>query len=246
MQPDTLIPGAENSQSWNRYSYAVNNPVNYRDSTGHCFEPASALICLGVVILGAVTIKAGVDSRADVLQHPAELAQEQQSAQQWQDNCMGQCHYSHAVNPTPNAIAGGARPATPYNDQLVEADWNIANGVMAIAGVTLNAVKSLLPKPPRIGVDAVEDLYAISDKANPATVRPGEDSLNWFNNIIGGEENALPHPFSNRPKAPKLYGEIPGADGATAYYRPITGSNPAIEIKNMPRFPKHIKFHFPK
>ncbi|HAV77845.1 MAG TPA: hypothetical protein DCX53_10900, partial [Anaerolineae bacterium] len=34
-QPDTIIPGAANPQSWNRYSYVHNNPIRYNDPTGH-------------------------------------------------------------------------------------------------------------------------------------------------------------------------------------------------------------------
>jgi RHS repeat-associated protein len=35
IQPDTLVPGVSNPQSWNRYSYGLNNPVKYIDPTGH-------------------------------------------------------------------------------------------------------------------------------------------------------------------------------------------------------------------
>ena len=35
MQPDTLIPDLSNPQSWNRYSYVTNRPVNFNDPTGH-------------------------------------------------------------------------------------------------------------------------------------------------------------------------------------------------------------------
>jgi RHS repeat-associated protein len=34
-QTDTVIPGATNTQSWNRYTYAYNNPLNYTDPSGH-------------------------------------------------------------------------------------------------------------------------------------------------------------------------------------------------------------------
>ena len=34
--PDTIIPNPTNPQSFNRYSYVNNNPVNYTDPTGHC------------------------------------------------------------------------------------------------------------------------------------------------------------------------------------------------------------------
>jgi RHS repeat-associated protein len=35
LQPDTLIPGVDNPQSWNRFSYVTNNPIQYNDPTGH-------------------------------------------------------------------------------------------------------------------------------------------------------------------------------------------------------------------
>jgi hypothetical protein len=35
LQPDTLIPSPSNPQSWNRYSYVTNRPVNFNDPTGH-------------------------------------------------------------------------------------------------------------------------------------------------------------------------------------------------------------------
>ncbi len=35
LQPDTVIPDPSNPQSWNRYSYVTNRPVNFNDPTGH-------------------------------------------------------------------------------------------------------------------------------------------------------------------------------------------------------------------
>jgi len=35
IQPDTIVPGAGNSQAWNRYAYGLNNPVRYIDPSGH-------------------------------------------------------------------------------------------------------------------------------------------------------------------------------------------------------------------
>jgi hypothetical protein len=35
LQPDTIIPDLSNPQSWNRYSYVTNRPVNFNDPTGH-------------------------------------------------------------------------------------------------------------------------------------------------------------------------------------------------------------------
>ena len=35
VSPDTIVPDPTNPQSYNRYSYANNNPIRYRDPTGH-------------------------------------------------------------------------------------------------------------------------------------------------------------------------------------------------------------------
>ena len=35
IQPDTIVPGATNSQAWNRFSYTQNNPINFTDPSGH-------------------------------------------------------------------------------------------------------------------------------------------------------------------------------------------------------------------
>jgi RHS repeat-associated protein len=35
VQPDTIIPSPANPQSWNRYSYVLNNPARYSDPSGH-------------------------------------------------------------------------------------------------------------------------------------------------------------------------------------------------------------------
>lgn len=38
LQPDPLVPELGNSQALNRYAYVYNNPLRYRDSTGHWLE----------------------------------------------------------------------------------------------------------------------------------------------------------------------------------------------------------------
>jgi hypothetical protein len=37
-QPDSIVPDPSNSQAWDRYAYAFNNPVKYNDPSGHCPE----------------------------------------------------------------------------------------------------------------------------------------------------------------------------------------------------------------
>ena len=39
---DTIVPDPANPQSYNRYSYVYNNPVNFTDPSGHCAEKGSS------------------------------------------------------------------------------------------------------------------------------------------------------------------------------------------------------------
>jgi len=42
IQADTIIPDLSNPQSYNRYSYCINNPLRYTDPTGHAFHRRGA------------------------------------------------------------------------------------------------------------------------------------------------------------------------------------------------------------
>ncbi len=50
ISPDTLVPGAGNPQALNRYAYTLNNPVRYRDPSGHWVETAFDIISLGMTL----------------------------------------------------------------------------------------------------------------------------------------------------------------------------------------------------
>ena len=52
-QPDTVVPGVENPQAWNRYSYTYNNPIRYNDPDGHC--PICIPILAGAIIGAAIS-----------------------------------------------------------------------------------------------------------------------------------------------------------------------------------------------
>jgi RHS repeat-associated protein len=55
ISPDTIIPVFENPQSWNRFSYAVNNPIRYNDPDGHCAPVCVVPVILVIVGVVAVT-----------------------------------------------------------------------------------------------------------------------------------------------------------------------------------------------
>jgi RHS repeat-associated protein len=49
IQPDSIIPDAYNSQSYDRYAYALNNPVRYTDPSGHNWWDAIGQFASGFV-----------------------------------------------------------------------------------------------------------------------------------------------------------------------------------------------------
>jgi RHS repeat-associated protein len=62
IQPDSIIPETYNPQTWNRYSYVNNRPINFNDPSGHCItDPFSGTACLtalgiGLFIVGATAV----------------------------------------------------------------------------------------------------------------------------------------------------------------------------------------------
>ena len=53
VSPDTIVPDAKDPQSFNRYSYALNNPVKYTDPSGHCVyvPPFDTAVCIALLAL---------------------------------------------------------------------------------------------------------------------------------------------------------------------------------------------------
>ncbi|MCB8989634.1 MAG: hypothetical protein H6665_03365, partial [Ardenticatenaceae bacterium] len=68
---DTIVPDPSNPQSFNRYSYTINNPLKYTDPSGHCFTPVTALICIGVFGMVALT---GDTAQPPPIDHAANTA----------------------------------------------------------------------------------------------------------------------------------------------------------------------------
>jgi RHS repeat-associated protein len=46
-QADTIVPEqTQGVQAWDRYAYTNNSPVRYTDSTGHCIDGVSTILCV--------------------------------------------------------------------------------------------------------------------------------------------------------------------------------------------------------
>jgi RHS repeat-associated protein len=75
IQPDTLIPHLDEPQSYNRYSYVLNNPLKYRDPTGNIEELDGVIVHKsGYVGSGVRTVRGPLGSISVAGLNPAELA----------------------------------------------------------------------------------------------------------------------------------------------------------------------------
>jgi RHS repeat-associated protein len=68
LQPDTVIPSPSDSQAWDRFAYALNNPLSYSDPTGHLpTNPpnlAVQIARIGVAVWDVLTVAPVKDDRA--------------------------------------------------------------------------------------------------------------------------------------------------------------------------------------
>jgi RHS repeat-associated protein len=78
-QPDTIIPDTKNPQAWNRYSYALNNPIRYNDPTGHCIWDG----CIIEIMIAAAVIGAAVGYGVQVYNNYHEYGET--GVQAWTD-----------------------------------------------------------------------------------------------------------------------------------------------------------------
>ncbi len=148
-QADTIIPlESQGTQAWDRYAGMNNNPVRYNDPSGHCIGPW-ILLCFAV---GVVGISASVDLveqgavKMTAASSDPRFSGEQVAIQQWQDNCMGQCHYAHVANPSGTT---GPRPETPMTDEYSSGMVDAINGTIGFVGGT--TFLAAIPKPPMPG-----------------------------------------------------------------------------------------------
>ena len=59
IQPDTIVQSPATAQTFNRYSYCDNNPINFADPTGHFFIALLVCIIIGAIVGGASAAATG-------------------------------------------------------------------------------------------------------------------------------------------------------------------------------------------
>ena len=61
VSPDTLVPDLLRVDSYNRYMYTYGNPLNHTDSSGHCIDGVTTIVCVMAVaaLVGGTANMAG-------------------------------------------------------------------------------------------------------------------------------------------------------------------------------------------
>ncbi|NVB79983.1 MAG: hypothetical protein HOV81_16425 [Kofleriaceae bacterium] len=132
IEADTVIPDGAALQSWNRYSYVINSPLNYTDPTGHRYE-STGCVSTGVFIdcgggggfygYGAAAATAygavGIEFPWDIIPD-SEL--DSPSRDGWTGNdLMQQIIAAHASND--RELARMRRERVTYAEKLFDADY---------------------------------------------------------------------------------------------------------------------------
>lgn len=138
IQPDSIVPlASQGVQAWDRYAYANNSPVVNTDPSGHCVGPLIILCFIGGVIAISASvdlIEQGAMEMRSASSNPG-FAQEQVAIQQWQDNCMGSCHYAQFAD---SSGFTGPMPDTPITDAYSSGMADASNGTIGfVSGITM-------------------------------------------------------------------------------------------------------------
>ncbi len=94
LQPDTIVSNPVNPQTWNRYSYVSNRPINTNDPSGHCgvasadpLNPVSYITaCVEAIELTVDAWKNGERNPVTLINHYTGATQWKQKTGKWWDN----------------------------------------------------------------------------------------------------------------------------------------------------------------
>jgi RHS repeat-associated protein len=139
LQPDTIVPNPGIPQSWNRFSYALNSPINFTDPSGH-------VPCLdGICLDDDIDVEEYLMSQLSIGQRTALAARKNRGKDYGLPNGVETCTMF-----TSEAMAGGGRPFDeewyppenywdpgPYNQTTPQYDYltennevdNLENGI---------------------------------------------------------------------------------------------------------------------
>ena len=169
-QPDTIVPDPYNSQDWDRYSYARNNPLQYNDPSGHW--PNWIGSAWDSYMLGWSNFGTAVS----ILQDPkASFA-------------------AKAITGTYAAAWGGAHLALGVGAAGVACGLTPTCAVTAEAGLGIGGAASADGDPTNEINAIAESAKSVSDKLSRYLLNPehaeGSSKAEWFKRALGyTEEN---------------------------------------------------------
>jgi len=136
---DTMVPGAGNPQNFNRYAYALSNPLKYSDPSGHCPAPAvdsGNVICIDLFIATSkILLGSGngdgrgpdPDSALSESRGFAYIYLDDQGLMTgWEQHISTSCTVAGCVGPFPEY--GSFNIAQGANGDIT-VDWTLVNGV---------------------------------------------------------------------------------------------------------------------
>jgi len=202
MQADDIIPEVGDPQSWNRYSYVLNNPLRYTDPMGHeTYWEGVGNVFLGYYDAGAGVVKGTVF----VVAHPIRTAEGLGTA------------IAHPIN-TGKAIGQG-----------ISETWNSGTrGQGEVVGSALFTIGTLVAPAAQAGkvgqaanlASKGEEVGAAAEKVEAAVhrvitpgkpqfqLRSGEKGLSVFDASKVGSEDVLAHFREGSQLATKTVKEI--------------------------------------
>jgi RHS repeat-associated protein len=224
IQADTRIQDLSNPQSYNRYSYCINDPLRYTDPTGLDYWGD-----VGGMFLGYYDAGAGlVTGTAHMIAHPIKTAEGIGTA------------VAHPVN-TGKAIASG-----------VAADWNSgAEGQGKVVGGALLAIGTALAPGAEVGnLSKVGDVANTGEKVDQAAAAGGAADQTGGaagqglgNPFKGKSPQQLDQMFRDKGFDPR--GPDP-ASGKGGYVNPDNGRSYHIDPNNRAGEPPHVDVNRPK
>ena len=105
-QPDSIVPDPNNSQDWDRYAYARNNPVRYTDPSGHGVDCGIGMGCVKDYT-GAKTLKDFRDMGWNERKHWLADIVHENDLGHWFDDMLGAIDFM-AHNPSLSQQGGTA------------------------------------------------------------------------------------------------------------------------------------------
>jgi hypothetical protein len=173
------------------------------------------------MVSGINHVEIGSMNMGAASQEPGFIA-EQEAAQQWKNNCMGQCHYADAAEVTPD-LSTSSKPDTPLTDIYSEGMAEVLSGITEIA--TGASVISSIPTPAKgyggrfLNLD--DEIVIFEQSPGSGRIKPYDPMGNSAQNlsVVGSPEEAHIAAFQRAPNPGDPYWKTTaGKIGATGRY----------------------------